>query len=229
MIVIGLIGAKGSGKSTFAAIAKKRFPFVQEGALANKLKDVCSAFLGIPRLDFDDPNLKEQYLGKYLGRPAELNSHNVASIMNEFGIIPTTESVNPHVYTATFFTPRQVAQYIGTEVLRSIDPDIHCKGLMQDQPKDGVLIVTDIRFPNELEFFMNKFGSSFFPIYIANAHAEAAAAKDAHESEAHVQTLAKSCRHIDNEESLDVLEMKVVNLLSGIFSQYTPEELGQKA
>lgn len=230
LIVIGLVGAKGAGKNTFAKVLRDRYEFIREGALADRLKDACAEAFYLPREAFDDPAQKERYVGsldggRYYFGPAPLDSHRAASIIDSFGFQPTDANVNPHI-DRVFYTPRQIAQYVGTEVLRALSPDVHCLGLMKDQPQSGVLVVTDIRFPNELAFFMNRYGTNFFPVYVSNDKAEAKAASDAHESERHVLDIAKSCRRIDNNGSLEDLERQAVNFIDGVLSQYLPESLG---
>jgi hypothetical protein len=227
MIVIGLVGAKQSGKSTFAEIVQKRYPFVRQGALADRLKQACSSLLNISLRHFNDPSMKEKEFG---GHGILLSGYDVSILLSQFELPSTDENLNLAEHTTTFLeTPRQVAQYVGTEVLRTVDPDVHCKGLMltveEMKPKPGVFIVTDLRFPNEYEFFASRFGTDFYPTYISNGKAEAVAAKDQHESERHVLEIAKSCRRIDNEGSLPDFEAKVINYVDGIFSQYEPEEL----
>lgn len=225
MIVIGLIGAKASGKSTFAKIAKERFPTaVREGALADRLKQACSFALDIPREYFDLPHTKERYvggsaLGYRWGAPVMLTENTTAQFLDEFQLPLNDANVLPHV-GKRFYTPRQIAQYVGTEVLRAVDPEVHCKGLMltvgEMLPQPECLIVTDIRFPNELAFFMNKFGTQFYPTYVANAAAEVVAMHDGHASESHLYDLAASCRKIDNNGSLEDFETRVQNYMDGL-------------
>jgi hypothetical protein len=124
------------------------------------------------------------------------------------------ENVYPHV-GKVFFTPRQVAQYVGSEILRTLDEDIHCKGLMASAPDCEILVVTDIRFPNELEFFKNQ-GVSFIPAYVHNGLAEARAARDTHQSESHLASLAASCGHtlIDNNSTILKLKFNIEEVLT---------------
>ncbi len=223
MKVIGLIGAKGSGKSTFANIVCNNRPTAMQGALADRLKTVTAELTGFIRDDFDDPARKEKpYKARRdaTGRSyyVVLTADQVANALIRFGLIPSHENVAPHV-GRMLFTPRQAAQYIGTEVLRAVDPEVHCKGLILTletaHPKPEILLVTDVRFPNELEFF-SRFEGQFHPVYIANRWKEALAVGDAHESERHVMDLAKHCVKIDNNGTIEELEAKAVEFLKGL-------------
>lgn len=220
-VVIGLVGSKGSGKTTFAETVAAAYPNVQVMALANRLKNVCSRVLNIDREAFDDPARKERLIMKfgygllpvtgsnYTPSIVNLRSNDVADILDSFRITPTDDNVLPHV-GKRLYTPRQVAQYVGTEVLRSQDPDVHCKGLMLDAPIDQPFIVSDVRFPSELKFFKDKFGSNFHAFYILNSRAEEAADNDEHESERYVAGLAESCRAVENNLSIGEFKARVL-------------------
>lgn len=213
-VVIGLMGAKGSGKSTFADIAHQRYPVVNVFALADKLKLACAEELGLPIQAFTDPGSKERLM---LHGSRELTHDAVAALLDQFGIVPTDENVVRHV-GKRLYTYRQVAQYVGTEILRSQDPDIHCKGLMLALPKENVsFMVTDIRFLNELKFFRKTFPSAFYAFYIKRDSADIAAAKDKHASEQQLPLLAAEANFtVFNDGTLPQFVDKVVSAVAGI-------------
>lgn len=198
-IIIGLIGAKGAGKTTaFEAMAE--VTEVTEITLADKLKNVCSEVFEIPRDAFDNHAVKE----KLMDPPIFFTAEMVASCYNAFNINPLQGEEGRIVDHArfhvgqVFHTPRQIAQYVGTEVLRTLEPDVHCINAIKG--KEGRIgVVTDIRFPNELAFFEENC-PNFIPVYLKNTGAEVKASGDSHASEAHLQTLArKSQIMLENE------------------------------
>jgi hypothetical protein len=203
-IVIGLIGAKGAGKTTAFNAIKSLFD-VQEITLAAKLKDVCAKAFNIPRDWFDSHDFKE----KDLEDPVFLNRENLTVVWTSYGVKDVTgefydKFIRPHV-GKILYTPRQVAQYIGTEVLRSYEPDIHCLEAARAVEKQ-VGVVTDMRFPNEFDFFAKNY-VKFYPIYISNVGAEVAAGKDTHASEAHLKDLARRAfKAIPNNSSIREFE-----------------------
>lgn len=195
-IVIGLIGAKGAGKTTaFEAI--KSVVHVQEITLAAKLKDVCSTYLHVDREAFDAPSLKE----KDLETPVFLTGPLITEMFRAYGLYPDYDKfIRPHI-GKVLYTPRLVAQYVGTEVLRNFHPDIHC-----DSAAKGIHaqvgVVTDMRFPNEYDYF-DKGNWAFYSIYIQNVGAEIKASQDTHASEAHLQILARRATQLlPNNSSL---------------------------
>lgn len=205
--IIGLTGVKGSGKTTCFNAIKKVYPEAREIMLAGRLKNACSEVFGIPRNHFDDPAVKEKELEKLV----VLDEKNTAALIHFFGEQPDFDKhIRPHL-NKVLHSPRQIAQYVGTEVLRRVDELIHCKGAVLDLPHEGVFVVTDIRFWNEYDFFDNNEEVRFFPFYISNYAAEAVASKDSHASEKYVLEIAKKCQKIDNNGSLPEFEGRVLD------------------
>ncbi len=225
-MVIGLIGAKGAGKTTAFEVIKE-LGDVQEITLASKLKDVCSQVFNIPRFHFDSHKYKE----KELANPVYLDATAVMDLFAEYDINPGKmegasegtvrafydEYVRPHV-GKVLHTPRQVAQYVGTEVLRAYKDDIHCTAAVAGVSK-SVGVVTDLRFPNEMAFFSSRY-PNFIPVYIANMKAEIAAGSDTHASEAHLKDLAAQADFkITNNDSIQLFEAAVRQVMEEIESQ----------
>lgn len=196
-IVIALIGAKGAGKTT-AFNAIKNILDVQEITLAAKLKDACAQVFNVPRDYFDSHEFKE----KELDDPVFLTNELVRAIFSQYSdsvkklypeytvdndCIPN-KFIRQHV-GKVLLTPRQIAQYVGTEVLRTLYEDIHCYEATVNVNK-VVGVVTDMRFPNEYDYFASRY-QRYYSIYIQNVGAEVQAGKDTHASEAHLQALAR--------------------------------------
>lgn len=202
-IVFGLIGAKGAGKTTaFNAISKVLD--VQEITLASKLKDVSAKVFQIDRNWFDSHNFKE----KDLEDPVYLDSFKIKALFEEYALTPDFDKhVRPHI-GKVLLSPRQIAQYVGTEVLRNYMEDIHCFAAAAQVHK-AIGVVTDMRFPNEYEYFAKNY-PSFHPIYIQNIGAEIKASRDTHASEAHLKDLArKASVTIQNNGSISEFETAI--------------------
>lgn len=187
--VIGLVGAKQSGKTT---AFKKIASLVNAGeiTLAGKLKTVCSEIFNIPRSCFEESEKKERELEDLVF----LNKSNLEDVFDAYSVadFDFNKHIRGHIGTV-LHTPREVLQYVGTEVIRSYDSDLHCKKAVEAiHSTTGLYVVTDIRFPNEFDFFTNYF-SNFTPIYIKNIVAELVASKDRHSSEGHLGQLAQAC------------------------------------
>lgn len=209
-IVIALIGAKGAGKTT-AFNAMQDLLDVQEITLASKLKDVSSEVFNVPRIHFDSHAFKE----KDLEDPVFLTAENVSQVFEKYDLKPNFDKyIRPHI-GKVLHTPRQIAQYIGTEVLRTYNPDIHCDEAVK-RVTNRVGVVTDMRFPNEYSYFKEKY-PKFYPIYINNIGAEVAASKDTHASEAYLKDLAKKAvKTLPNNSSIKEFQESVRKYLREI-------------
>jgi len=211
--IIGLVGAKASGKTTTFEFIQEIYPNVVEITLAGKLKDTCSEVFEIPREYFDKQNLKEADLDS----PVYLTVENIKAVHDKYRLHPDYDAfIRLHI-GRILYTPREVAQYIGTEVLRAYQDDIHCQwSVIGKMGKIGDIgVVTDIRFPNELSFFKDNY-PNFHPIYIKNTGAEAEAAKDTHASEAHLPQLKAASREISNDADKNTLRNNISVILSEI-------------
>lgn len=211
--ILAFTGVKFSGKTTAFNIIKDKYPYVQEIQLAKKLKDECAKVFKIDRPLFDDPKLKEVSLET----PIYLTKENVTQIIQAYGVQPDYDlHVRQHV-GMVLESPRRVAQYIGTEVLRTVSEDIHCIGATMDMKPSGLYVVTDMRFPNEYNFFKKNYNSEFFPFHIQNNQAELGGAGDMHPSERQVLETAKNCKKISNNASLSDLQETVLTEVEEVF------------
>lgn len=217
-IIIGLAGVKTSGKSTVANIVKnltKNNVEASESALANKLKDVCSEVFNVPRENFDRQDVKEK-LFEDGNRFLDLNS--ISLILNSFKVEVKQSLVDyfqkNNIIGMKLDTPRKIAQIVGTEVLRATgDEDIHCKNMPLNE--NGITIVSDLRFPNEFEYFykLAAKGYRFIPFYIQRDEAEKHVTKDSHPSETSVFIFSDKCRKLDNNSTLESLELQIRTVL----------------
>lgn len=212
MLAIGLVGAKGAGKTTAFSMIKDAYPGVQEITLAGFLKDVCSEVFEIERNFFDSHKTKESPLD----RPILLTEDHILKIYDKYDFtnIDYRSHVLSHIGDTIFTTPRHIAQYVGTEILRSIDPNIHCKKAIEGKYFE-MAVITDIRFPDELSFFKDN-SSSFFCLYLQNDKAEQVTALDGHRSESYLPLLASESIRIDNNCDLDEMRRRVLSVVNFI-------------
>ena len=209
-IIIGLTGVKTSGKSTVANIIKKNIN-AKEIALADKLKNVSAKIFNIPREYFDRQDLKEI---EFQNGPKILTVDKIQQILKEFNIEMSQECIEKtyNILNMKLFTPRKIAQIAGTEILRAAgDEDIHCKNIALN---DGLNIISDIRFPNEFDYFYNKSDFEFIPLYIQRNEAEKHITKDSHPSEKCVFQFSNKCIKINNNNDLEYTERQIINILT---------------
>jgi len=172
-MIIGISGRIGSGKDTVGSIIQyltygadkanisyddwngqpvwgtKNNPFHKSTweikKYAGKLKQMASLLTGIPVEDFEDQEFKKSYLGAEWG--------TVKS--NPLNAVPVFENIEfNHLMSV-----RELLQKLGTEAIRDgLHPNAWVNALMCEykRPKMSEYnpsnwIVTDVRFPNELE------------------------------------------------------------------------------
>lgn len=85
------------------------------------------------------------------------------------------------------WTVRKLLQFIGTELFReNIDDSIWVKSLWyQIQNSNKNFVVTDIRFPNELEFFVENGKDEFFSLKVNRPGRDGSVGLTGHASEAY--------------------------------------------
>jgi hypothetical protein len=122
-------------------------------AFANPLKQALSHAAKIPLSFFHMQHYKNETLEKpvYVDGiiPSVLQYYQDNYGIDYAGYVPATE-----IFART---PRQLMQYVGTDVLRKINPDWHnqtIKILLGSIPEDTI-IFHDLRFPNEILDFVD--------------------------------------------------------------------------
>lgn len=149
-MIIGISGRIASGKNTVGDIIEKlcltnNGPKFEQKAFAGKLKQMASLLTGIPVEDFEDQEFKKSYLGAEWG--------TVES--NPLNAVPVFENIEfNHLMSV-----RELLQKLGTEAIRNgLHPNAWVNALMCEYKRPKLSeynpsnwIITDVRFPNELE------------------------------------------------------------------------------
>lgn len=211
--IIGLVGVKTSGKSTVADIIKKVTDNAIESALADKLKEAASFTFNLKRAAFDDQRYKEVPF-KVFNLKKTLTNSSIGSVLEFFNIYLDRREIDSmyDIIGMELKTPRHIAQIIGTEILRACgDEDIHCKNVKLNEK--GITIISDVRFPNELEYFKNNPEFNFIPLYIAREVAENKVTPDSHISERLVFGMKEQCHVIDNNGPIAYTKDQVIAVL----------------
>lgn len=214
--VVAFCGSKMAGKDTSCDFMKQHYQGKTKSlALAGTIKSVCSSVFDIDPIYFHNQALKELPLKN----PVGLTIDSLIKVFVGFGVdceenlISNIEFIDkyvqPHVGNICN-TPRHLLQYIGTEALRQIDDLIHAKAVYRTLDKEAINIITDMRFLNEFQFFVEQQDVDFVPFYIKNDSAEEAASGDTHASERDLVKFKGDCIEIDNNSSLEVLRDTIV-------------------
>jgi hypothetical protein len=133
MHIIAVCGYKGAGKTTIGNYLARTAGY-QSMAFADGLKDTVSLLFGYSR---------EMLAGE------TVESRNIRE---------TVEPLWSH-YLGQPTTPRQTLQKIGCLFRDHVHPDFWCSVLLERAaPIQHNVVITDLRFPNEAEFFRKRFG-----------------------------------------------------------------------
>lgn len=208
-IVIGLSGVKQSGKNTVGMIIRE-FIDAKEVALADKLKSASAKAFNIDMFSFLKQDLKEELFKNNV----LLTKKRIISILKSFNLCPVLADEKPikKLIGMKMESPRHILQIVGTELLRNAgNPDIHCENLELNEKENGITVITDIRFPNEHNYFSNLEDVKYIPLYVQRDKAEENI--DDHPSEKSVMLFSDKCIKIDNNDSLHKTELQVRDII----------------
>lgn len=213
--VIGIAGVKTSGKSTVTKMIQEVLPGTTESALAGKLKDVSASVFGLSREAFDDQRYKEVPF-RVFGIKKTLTNESIGAVLEGFNVFMSRREIDSKydIIGMDLDTPRKIAQIVGTEILRATgDEDIHCKNMPLNPDESLPTIVSDLRFPNEFNYFKNNPEINFVALYLNREEAEKHVTPDSHPSETSVFLFNDQCTRIDNNGSLESTREQVLNAL----------------
>ena len=172
---LAIIGRAGSGKDTLAKYINEYLfgtthcLYLCNLKFSDPLKNAVCEIFGWDRRKIDELEYKEEQLNSPY-RVWKYNRREDAL----FDKMPL--SLN---------TRREILQYVGTDVFRSLDPDIWVKAALRDAAETADVcevtgfVSTDCRFPNEQEGLVKTFGKTLF----VRLHRQGEKQNDTHTSE----------------------------------------------
>ena len=154
---IGLLGLAASGKDTAAEILQR---VLREQGFEFEIKKYAGLLKEATRLafgdNFDDRDVKEERVFVTPDLADKIIDATDYIWLKLYGDDPIamdtyfydfTMLCQKHIDSRTWMSPREFQQLLGTDVVRTIDPDAWVKYLTE---QDGNYIVSDVRFANEL-------------------------------------------------------------------------------
>jgi hypothetical protein len=182
-MILAIAGKKGSGKDTLADILVDEYDF-RKVSLADELKVMCSRIFEYPLDENYNPRLKE----KKWSSPIIISPTHVGRIskyLTERDFDVTDEMVNSMLRVGKekiMETPRQLLQFVGTDMIRNIvDPDVWIKLTKITLVNyEGHAVIPDARFENERLAFRDVGGKLAL---IVRPSIEIEYSADNHESE----------------------------------------------
>lgn len=213
-LIISLVGAKKSGKSTAGQILSYIFPDAHLTAIASKLKQECSKAYDLDPIFFEEQELKE----RNLIYPIRTDILKLTELINGFKLDNKPVMINSNVLeelaTYKLQNPRHIMQQMGMFVRNTFGADIHMKHL---NLTNDVTIVTDVRFKNEFDYLNKLKTHEHLCLYIKNDLVENSG--DTHISETEYLTFKDKCVLIDNSK-LDIMDLSE-QLEDVIFTRYS--------
>lgn len=158
IIIIGLAGRKRSGKDTAAkALIARGF---KKLSFAQPLKEICASMTGLPFEHFDKDILKDANLFEpILLKGGEINRlleglHELAPLNRELA-----GSIMMRCTDMIFHTPRELMQFIGTDIVRDIISREYWTNTMRSKLRvANKVVITDMRFLEERQL-LKSFGA----------------------------------------------------------------------
>ena len=163
--IVALAGEAGVGKDTFAD------PLVKagwvRGSFAANLKEMCQTIFNLP------PFLTDTQEGKMkrLDVPRVLTEANMREIIRWVSRTHDVSACNQTISklkkqyifdkTTTFYTSREILQFVGTEICRRLTTTYHVDVLfMKIEQSETNWVITDARFPNERKMLKDSFNAT---------------------------------------------------------------------
>ena len=150
--ILGISGKGQAGKDTVADYILTKDMWVDKASFAFNLKKVCSKFFGLEINRF----LKQDLKCKKFRRPLIITRKKYAELITT--ILEGESYTIPNLPDKYVHTPRELLQYIGTDVLRRANDNCHVIMFRKLYGKGDGLIVTDVRFENEAQFIREQGG-----------------------------------------------------------------------
>lgn len=220
MKLIVFVGPRNSGKDTCASVVQGMGLAGDTVKFAGPLKDICSDTFGISRRIFEHPGEKEA-AGEY-----QVGSFEIGCLVHLMsGYLPMNQkqerdflrSFANHAGTV-LNSPRQVLQYVGTEMIRAADYDWHCKAAFANiENLSDTMVVTDCRFLNEYSYLMEHHEPDFYYVDRPLAEVQLAAATHTSEKEIYLvrQEISKVIHNTGSAEDLHVVVRQIFGGVSG--------------
>lgn len=214
-MLIGFGYTAGVGKDTVCDYLSEKHGWIKR-SFADNLKKCSSSVFNLPIEFFYDQELKK----KKLDRPIPFNLYYFSSIISWMNksvdglCIPINYEVyKEHMYKV-FCTPRDILQFVGTEIMRTHCSNYHIITCLNGIDVNTNYAICDIRFPNEGEAILERGGVCVEVVSDSFLFGD----NKKHASEVAMENWGRWAFRLVNkkEEGFDVLYGKIDKLLEDI-------------
>lgn len=156
--IIGFAGRKRCGKGAITTYLSKEY-----GAtivtVASPLKDLCCEMLNcsLEQLNYDKDNGTNQF---------SINVEHASVVLNKYFNMISTEDCRTMMIEGNISSVRDLLQFVGTDIIRKHNPNWHVEQLIKNinAVEDGLVVIDDVRFPNERKAVEDLGGTVFYII-----------------------------------------------------------------
>jgi hypothetical protein len=152
--ILGLCGPAQAGKDTVADYLIFKHGWSGKISFARNLKDMCMQVFSLSEEDVNTQEGKK----RIFDTPKVFTRHQLGAIMfwmsrthSSYQVSPTDHNIVKGFIGRELSSPREVLQFVGTDVCRTLITTYHVDVVREAAEKDGSWIITDVRFPNEAE------------------------------------------------------------------------------
>lgn len=162
--VIGLAGRARGGKTTLANHLKEKYGAVVI-PMALALKTMCADIMGVTVDELNERKAnKTPFTEEEQGGIREGIIKKCSDITHDFANFSEIieGKLNDH---GNIIDVRDLLQFVGTEMIRGYNPEWHVQqtiAAINSLPEDSLVVIDDIRFPNEKEMVEDNLGGLCF-------------------------------------------------------------------
>jgi len=174
-MIVGLSGLIKSGKDEAGRILvdyfKEQGKIAKIVKMADAIKDIVCIITGLTREQIEDRDLKEKSLGpdwecwKYENELFLTKEDAIKELKRNYSYLSPDDNDTIHALINTYIkkfevTPRLLLTTIGTDCGRNmIHPNMWVNTTFNNYTDDEIWIITDIRFPNEIDAIEKRKGT----------------------------------------------------------------------
>jgi len=147
-MILGLAGKALAGKDSVADYLLDNYNFDRKIGFASNLKTACVEVFGLTY----DQVLTQQGKSTNLGTPAEITKPILEDLirwMRKTHDVALESKDYSTLLGVKLLKPRDILQFVGTEVMRFYVSDYHYEVVFRSANADENIIITDVRFQNE--------------------------------------------------------------------------------
>ncbi len=209
-VIIALCGEKGVGKDTAAERLIEEFGF-RRVSFADSLRFICSEAFDVDYELFSNARQKEMKFDTAFILDKSYSSSLIDSIEKEAAYYNISlnydkQALKEFILNKKFTTPREILQFVGTEVVRDrINPDfwiLVAEAIIKNSVQKRI-VITDCRFKNERLMLKNSLGAHLLRLKRASSN------KSTHVSENSLGSDKEYDKVILNNQSIDQVQKKI--------------------